>query len=220
MREQPIGIERGQSSVLASNAVLRNTYMLLGLTLAFSALMAGISIMFNLPRPHWLIFLVGAYGLMFLVEKNRNSGAGLALIFAFTGFMGYCLGPILNYFISSGAGDIVTTAFGGTAMIFLALSAFALVTKRDLSFLGGMLFAGFWVLIALMLANAFLALPLLSLVISALFILFSAGAILLTTQSIIRGGETNYISATLTLYLSIYNIFVSLLQILGIMGDD
>lgn len=220
MNEQPIGVQRTQSSALASNAVLRNTYMLLSMTLAWSALVAGISVMMNLPGVHWIVFLVGAYGLMFLVEKNRNSSLGLVLIFAFTGFMGYTLAPLLNMFFSNGAGDIVITAFGGTALIFLTLSAYALTTKRDLSFLNGMMLAGFVVLIGGMIANFFLQMPVISLALSAMFILFSSGAILLTTQNIIRGGETNYISATLTLYLSIYNIFVSLLHILGMGGDD
>lgn len=204
-----------QTGVRDTNKVLRNTYLLLSLTLGFSAVVAGVSAMLALPSPHWIVLLVGVYGLMFLTEKNRNNSMGLVFTFLFTGFLGYTLGPIINMFLRNGGGDIVLTAIGGTALTFFALSAYALTTKRDLSFIGGMLFVGFWVLLVAMIANIFLQMPALHLALSAMFMLFSSGAILLTTQQIIRGGETNYISATISLYISIYNIFVSLLTLLG-----
>jgi modulator of FtsH protease len=208
------------SSALATNKVLRNTYFLLGITLAWSAIIAAGAAALALPHPGLIITLVGFYGLLYLTEKNRNSSLGLLFVFLLTGFMGYTLGPILNMFLARGGSDIVMMALGGTAVTFFTTSAYALTTKRDLSFIGGMLLAGFVVLIVAVIANIFLQMPALSLAISAMFILFSAGAILLTTQSIIRGGETNYISATVTLYVSIYNIFVSLLQILGLTSSD
>ena len=174
----------------------------------------------NLPRPGLIIMLVGFYGLLFLTEKNRDNSMGLVFTFMFTGFLGYTIGPILNMYVGAGMGDVILTALGGTALAFMAASAYALTTKRDLSFLNGMLMAGFVVLLVGMVANIFLQMPLLSLAMSGMFILFSTGVILLTTQSIIRGGETNYISATISLYVSIYNIFISLLSILGIMNSN
>lgn len=210
----------GYEGVLSTNKVLRNTYFLLSLTLLWSAVVAGAAMVMNLPHPGFIITLVGFYGLLFLTEKNRNNGLGLVFTFALTGFMGYTLGPILNMYVSAGLGDMIVLALGGTAVTFMACSAYALTTKRDLSFLGGMLLAGFIAIVVAMIANIFLKLPMLSLAISAMFVLFSSAAILLTTQSIVRGGETNYISATVTLYVSIYNLFISLLQILGVMNDD
>ncbi|MDW6003916.1 Bax inhibitor-1/YccA family protein [Vibrio mangrovi] len=207
-------------SAFQTNKVLRNTYALLGMTLLWSALIAGVSMAMNLPSPGLIIMLVGFYGLLFLTEKNRNNSMGLVFTFLFTGFLGYTLGPILNMYIGAGLGDVVVMALGGTALTFMAASAYALTTKRDLSFLNGMLMAGFVVLLVGVIANIFLQLPALHLAISGLFVLFSTGAILLTTQQIIRGGETNYISATITLYVSIYNLFLSLLQLLGVMNDD
>lgn len=209
-----------QTGVLQTNKVLRNTYALLSMTLLWSAVIAGISMAMNLPRPGLIITLVGFYGLLFLTEKNRNSSLGVVFAFLFTGFLGYTLGPILNMYVSHGMGDVVVTALGGTALTFMAASAYALTTKRDLSFLNGMLLAGFVVLLVGMIANIFLQMPMLYLAMSGLFVLFSTGAILLTTQQIVRGGETNYISATITLYVSIYNLFLSLLSILGVMNDD
>ncbi|KDM92229.1 Bax inhibitor-1/YccA family protein [Photobacterium galatheae] len=210
----------GYEGVLSTNKVLRNTYFLLSMTLLWSAVVAGVSMAMNLPYPGFIITLVGFYGLLFLTEKNRNNGLGLVFTFLLTGFMGYTLGPILNSYVSAGLGDTIVLALGGTAVTFMACSAYALTTKRDLSFLGGMLLAGFIAIVVAMVANIFLQMPMLSLAISAMFVLFSSAAILLTTQSIVRGGETNYISATVTLYVSIYNLFVSLLQILGVMGSD
>lgn len=207
-------------SVIQTNKVLRNTYFLLSLTLLWSAGVAAFSMAMNLPHPGLIIMLVGFYGLLFLTEKNRNNGMGLVFTFLFTGFLGYTLGPILNMYVGAGMGDVIVTALGGTALAFMGASAYALTTKRDLSFLNGMLLAGFVVLVVGMIANIFLQMPMLSLAMSGMFVLFSTGVILLTTQQIVRGGETNYISATVSLYVSIYNIFISLLSILGVMNDD
>ncbi|MCA4021728.1 Bax inhibitor-1/YccA family protein [Vibrio vulnificus] len=209
-----------QESARQTNKVLRNTYALLSMTLLWSAIVAGVAMVMNLPHPGIIITLVGFYGLLFLTEKNRNNGLGLVFTFALTGFMGYTLGPILNAYVGAGMGDLIVTALGGTALSFLAASAYALTTKRDLSMMGGLMLSLFVVLIVGMIASIFIQSTVLHLALSSLFIVFSTMAILMTTQSIVRGGETNYISATVTLYVSIYNIFVSLLQILGIMNDD
>lgn len=209
-----------QGSALETNKVLRNTYTLLAMTLAFSAAVAGISMALGLPYPGLIITLVGFYGLLFLVHKTANSGAGVASVFAFTGFMGYTLGPILNMVIGAGGGEMVMTALGGTALIFFALSGYVLTTKKDMSFLNGMLFAGFWVLLIGVVANIFLNIPALSLGLSAMFILFSSGVILVQTSDIIKGGERNYIMATVTLYVSLYNIFISLLNLLMAFGGS
>jgi modulator of FtsH protease len=207
-------------SALQTNKVLRNTYALLSMTLLWSAVVASISMAMELPRPGLIMMLVGFYGLLFLTEKNRNNGLGLVFTFLFTGFLGYTIGPILNMYIGAGMGDAIITALGGTALTFMAASAYALTTKRDLSFLNGMLMAGFVVIVVGFIASIFIHIPMLHLALSGLFVLFSTGSILLTTQQIVRGGETNYISATITLYVSIYNLFISLLSILGIMNDD
>ena len=209
-----------QESALQTNKVLRNTYALLSMTLLWSAIVAGVSMAMNLPRPGIIITLVAFYGLLFLTEKNRNNGMGLVFTFLFTGFLGYTLGPILNMYVGAGMGDVVLTALGGTALAFLGASAYALTTKRDLTFIGGLLMAGFVVLLVGTVVNLFFHMPALYLAMSGLFVLFSTGAIMLTTQQIIRGGENNYISATITLFVSIYNLFISLLSILGVMNDD
>ncbi|WP_392340609.1 Bax inhibitor-1 family protein [Moritella marina] len=211
---------KSQESVLATNKVLRNTYMLLAMTLAFSAIIAAAVVTLNLPAPGIIITLVGVYGLMYLTEKNRNNSMGILFVFLFTGFLGYTVGPLINMYIGAGMGDIVVLAFAGTAFTFFGLSAYVLTTKKDMSFLNGMMMAGFVVLIVAMIGNIFLQIPALSLAISAMFIMFSSGAILMQTSSIIHGGETSYISATVTIFVSLYNIFVSLLQILGIMSSD
>ena len=209
-----------KSSALATNKVLRNTYMLLAMTLAFSSLVAGAVVALNLPAPGIIITLVGVYGLMYLTEKNRNNSMGILFVFLFTGFLGYTVGPLISMYLGAGMGDVVVLALAGTAFTFFGLSAYVLTTKKDMSFISGMMMAGFVVLIVAMIGNIFLQIPALSLAISAMFILFSSGAILMQTSAIIHGGETSYISATVTIFVSLYNIFVSLLQILGIMGGD
>ncbi|QGM80259.1 Bax inhibitor-1 family protein [Otariodibacter oris] len=207
-------------SLLSTHKVLRNTYFLLALTLTFSAVVAMVSMSLNLPPLPWWGLLVGFYGLLFLTNATANSGMGLVSVFALTGFLGYTLGPILNAYISYGLGDVVGLALGATAAVFFACSAYVLTTKKDMSFLSGMMIALFVVLLVGVIANIFLTIPALSLAISALFIIFSTGAILLATSNIIHGGETNYIRATVDLYVSLYNLFLSFLQIFGVLGND
>lgn len=201
-------------------AVLKNTYMLLGLTIAFSAVVAFFSM--NLPRPGIIITLVGFYGLFFLTAKLRNSAWGIVSTFALTGFMGYTLGPIIGMFAGAGAMPVVANALGLTAFVFFGLSAYALISRKDFSFLAGFLTAGFFVLIGAMLIGFFMNIPGLQLAISAGFVLFSSAAILYETGNIIHGGERNYVMATIGLYVSIYNLFLSLLNILMAFGggDD
>jgi len=200
-------------------SVLKNTYMLLGLTIGFSAVVAYLSM--NMPRPGFIITLVGFYGLFFLTAKLRDSVWGLVSTFALTGFMGYTLGPIIGMFAGAGAMPIVMNALGLTAFVFFGLSAYALTTRKDFSFLAGFITAGFFVLIGAMLLGFFMHVPGLQLAISSGFVLFSSAAILYQTGEIIHGGERNYIMATVSLYVSIYNLFVSLLSILSALsGDD
>ena len=229
---QPDQIRRGgptmayrdavQESALATNKVLRNTYLLLSMTLLFSAAMAGMSIALNLPYFGPLITLVGYFGLLFLTYKLKHSAAGIIAVFALTGFMGLTLGPIVGYYINAipNGDQLVMTALGGTGVIFLGLSAYALKSRKDFSFMGGMLFAGILVAFLAGLGAAVFSIPALSLAVSAMFIILMSGMILYQTSAIIHGGETNYIMATITLYVSIYNLFLSLLQILGIFGGD
>ncbi|EKE79853.1 Bax inhibitor-1/YccA family protein [Idiomarina xiamenensis] len=209
-------------SVLQVNKVLRNTYTLLAMTLAFSAIVATVAAAVNAPPVHWAFMLIGFYGLLFLVHKTANSSAGIISVFALTGFMGYTLGPILGMLVGAGAGELVAMALGGTALIFFALSGYVLTTKKDMSFMGGMLTAGMVVLLVAVVANLFLQVPALGLAISALFMLFSSALIMYQTSEIIHGGERNYILATVTLFVSLYNIFISLLNLLMAFagGDD
>ena len=200
---------RDRTSLLSTHKVLRNTYFMLSLTLAFSAITATASTVLMLPSPGLILTLVGMYGLMFLTYKTADKPVGILSAFAFTGFLGYILGPILNAYLSA-----------GTALVFFCCSAYVLTTRKDMSFLGGMLMAGIVVVLIGMVANIFLQLPALHLAISAVFILLSSGAILYETSNIIHGGETNYIRATVSLYVSLYNIFVSLLSILGFASRD
>jgi modulator of FtsH protease len=205
----------------AARQVLRNTYLLLSLCLGFSALTAGVSAALNLPGPGILVTLVGYFGLLFLVTKYRDSGQGVALVFALTGFMGYTLGPIISHYLKMPNGSLtVMTALGGTAVIFLGMSAYALVTKRDLSFMRGMLTVGVLLAFVAGLAAIFLNIPALSLTVSAVFVLLMSGMILFETNNIVRGGETNYVMATVSLFVSIFNLFASLLQLLGFANKE
>ncbi|MCR3755114.1 MAG: modulator of FtsH protease [Candidatus Westeberhardia cardiocondylae] len=202
-----------RQSLLNTNKVLRNTYFLLSLTLIFSTLTATLSALFNLPSPGLILMLFGFYGLLFLVHKLSNSSSGIVATFALTGFMGYTLGPLLNMLLSIGSSDIIVLALGGTALVFLSCSIYVLTTKKDMSFLSGMLLTGFIVLVGAIISNIFLQIPALSLTISVMFILFSSAAILWETSNIINGGETNYIRATVSLYVSLYNMFVSFISV-------
>lgn len=211
------------TTVMDSSArrVLRNTYMLLSMCLGFSALTAGISLAFQLPHPGLIITMIGYFGLLFLVTKYRNRGLGVLFVFALTGFMGYTLGPILGLYLNLPNGaQTVMTALGGTAIIFMAMSGYALVSKRDLSFLGGFLTAGVLVAFLASIAAIFLQIPAFSLAISAVFVLLMSGMILYETNNIVRGGEDNYIMATVSLFVSLFNLFLSLLQILGFVNSS
>ncbi|MGP1676790.1 MAG: Bax inhibitor-1/YccA family protein [Burkholderiales bacterium] len=206
---------------LAANKVIRNTYLLLSMTLAFSALAAAASMALKLPHPGLILTLVGYFGLLFLTTKFRDSALGLAFVFALTGFMGYTLGPILNAYLALPNGaQVVMTAMGGTAAIFVGLSAYALASRKDFSFIGGFLMVGILVGFLAGLAAVFFELPGLSLAVSATFVLLMSGLILYQTSSIIHGGEANYIMATVTLYVSIFNLFTSLLHLLGFAGGE
>lgn len=216
-------IERAGSSELAVNKVLKNTYMLLGMTLIFSGFVAFLSTAMALPVPRGIfgmvVLLAGFYGLLFAIEKTKNSPMGLVLTFVFTGFMGYLLGPLLNLAIQVDP-TLIMTALGGTGLTFFGLSAYVLTTKKDMSFMRGAIVAGFWVLLIGIIANMFLQIPAFHLAIVSLVMLFSAIIIMYQTSAIIHGGETNYISATVTLFVSIYNIFSGLLQLLLAFGGD
>lgn len=200
--------------------VLRNTYFLLSLTLIFSTLTAAVSTLLHLPAPGLILMLVGFYGLLFLTHRLANSSSGILATFALTGFMGYTLTPLLSLLLESGAGNTIILALGGAALVFFCCSAYVLTTRKDMSFISGMMMAGFVVVLVAITANFFLQIPALSLTISMMFILFSSGAILLETSKIINGGETNYVRATVSLYVSLYNVFVSLLSIFSGMRNN
>ena len=211
-----------RESVLVTNRLIRNTYTLLSMTLLFSALTAGLSMSLNLPHPGLLLTLGGYFGLLFATAKFRNSSLGLAFVFALTGFMGYTLGPILNSYLSLPNGSqVVMTAMGTTGVIFFGLSAYAITSRKDFSFIGGFLMVGILVAFIAGLSAIFFEMPVLSLVVSSMFVLLMSGLILYQTSQLIHGGETNYIMATVTLYVSIFNLFTSLLHLLGFMnGED
>jgi modulator of FtsH protease len=213
-----IGIE----SALSTNKVLRNTYMLLGMTLVFSAVTAGISMAVGLSQGYALILMLVGFGLLFVVNKTADTAKGLPAIFAFTGVMGAAIGPMLNYYLAMPGGPaLVMQALGGTAVVFFGLSAYALTTRKDFSYMGGFLMVGLLVAVVAMVANIFLAIPALSLTISAAVVMIMSGLILFDTSRIINGGETNYIRATVALYLDIYNLFIHLLSLLtAFSGDD
>ena len=214
---------RPAESVLTTNKMLKNTYMLLSMTLLFSAMTAGASMYLNLPPLGLIVTMVGYFGLLFLTTKFSNSGLGLVFVFALTGFMGLTLGPILSMYLTmfSNGSELIMTALGGTGIIFLGLSGYALVSRKDFSFIGGFLSVGIMVMFLAGIGAMIFSIPALSLAVSAGFILLMSGLILYQTSEIIHGGETNYILATITLYVSIYNLFLSLLQLLAAFsGDD
>lgn len=209
-------------STTETNKLIRNTYTLLSMTLAFSAVTAGIAMMMNMPPLHWGITLLGYFGLLFLTSALSNSAWGLLSVFALTGFMGLTLGPIINMYLNafSNGHELVMMAFGSTAAVFLGLSGYALTTRKDFSFLGGFLFVGILVAFLAGIGAIVFNMPGLSLAVSAMFVLLMSGLILYQTSDMVHGRETNYIMATVTLYVSIYNLFLSLLQLFGIMGED
>ena len=219
---QQYAVARPAPSVLTTNKLIRNTYILLSLTLLFSALMAGVSIAMNLPSMGMLITLGGYFGLLFLTSALRNSTWGLAAVFALTGFMGLTLGPFLNAYMQvfSNGGQLVMLALGGTGIIFLGLSGYALTTRKDFSFMGGFLMVGILVAFLLGICAVLFSIPAMALAVSAIFILLMSGMILYQTSEMIHGGETNYIMATITLYVAIYNLFTSLLHLLAMFAGQ
>ena len=215
-------VVRSGGQAIEINRVLKNTYMLLALTLLFSAATAGVAMVANMPHLGIIPTLIGYFALLFLVTKFRNSSLGIVFVFLFTGFMGLTLGPILNVYINAVANgpQMVMMALGGTGVIFLGLSAYALISRKDFSFVGGMLFIGILVAFVAGLVAVLFSIPALSLAVSAMFVLLMSGLILFQTSAIIHGGETNYVMATVTLYMSIFNLFTSLLHLFGIFGDE
>ncbi len=218
MNESPTVVTRRPAeSILSTNKVLKNTYLLLSITLIFSAVMAAVSVQLNFPPLHWAIQLGGMIGLLMLTNVFKNSAIGLLCVFAFTGFMGLTAGPTINAYLTffSNGAELVMTAAGGTGVIFLALSGYVLTTRKDFSFMGGFLFVGLIVMIVASLANLFFQVAAVQLALSAASILLFSGYILYDTSKIIHGGETNYIMATVQLFLDIYIIFMNLLHLLG-----
>ena len=222
MNQFNTAVVRSQEQVLSTNKVLKNTYMLLAATLAFSAVMAMVSLSLAVPPWTYIASVIVSMVLgIFVLPRTANSAAGIGVIFAITGLLGFGLGAILQIYLALPKGpQIIATAFGGTGVIFLGLSGYALTSKRDFSFMGGFLFAGMIAVLVAIVANIFFQMPALALAISGAIILLMSGFILWDTSRILNGGETNYIMATYSIYLSIFNIFISLLQILGIMGDE
>lgn len=222
MANTDFSVVRSTQAVLATNKVLKNTYLLLAATLGFSALTAMLSIALAVPGWMYLVSVIAAMLMgIFVLPRTANSANGIGVIFLITGLLGFGLGSILSMYLALPNGpQTVALAFGGTAAIFLGLSGYALTSKRDFSFMGGFIFAGMMVVILAIVANLFLQMPALSLAISSAIILLMSGFILFDTSRIARGEETNYIMATYGIYLSIFNIFISLLQLLGIMGEE
>ncbi len=224
MSQSPeIVVRRANESVLATNKVIKNTYMLLSMTLLFSAFTAWVSMEMNMPYLGALVTFGGYFALLFLTSALRNSAWGILSIFALTGFMGLTLGPVINLYLNafSNGAELVALAMGGTGAIFIGLSSYALTTRKDFSFMGGFLMVGILAAFLAGIGAMIFSIPLLSLAVSGVFVLLMSGLILYQTSEIIHGGETNYIMATITLYMSIYNLFMSLLHILGaVAGDD
>ena len=221
MQEREFTLDQALVEQQDVSRVLRNTYALLAMTLAFSGLVAFIAQQMQVAYPSIFVVLIGFYGLFFLTVKLRDSAWGLLSTFALTGFMGYTLGPILNRYLGmANGGEVISAAFAMTALVFCGLSAYVLTTRKDMSFLSGFITAGFFVLLGAVVASFFFQISGLQLAISAGFVLFSSVCILYQTSAIIHGGERNYIMATIGLYVSLYNLFLSLLQLLGIFGGD
>ncbi len=210
----------GNESIL-QHKVLQNTYALLSMTLLFSGVVASISMVMNLPHPGIILTLLGYFGLLYLTAANRNSATGIVCVFALTGFMGYTLGPVISAYLSLPNGPLVVAkALITTGIIFIALSAYVLITRKNLSFMGGFLMAGILIAFIGAIAALIFNIPALSLAISAVFVLLMSGLILYETSNIIHGGETNYIMATVSLFVAIYNLFSSLLMLLGFSSQE
>ncbi len=211
----------GWSATLATHKVLRNTYALLSLTLLFSAGVAAAAVALRLPAPGLILTLAGYFGLLFLIHKVQNRAAAIPAVFALTGFMGYTLGPLLSAHLAMpGGAQTITLALAATGATFLALSGWVLATRRDFSFMGGFLFAGMVIAVLAGLAAMFFEMPALALAVSAMVALLSAGLILFETSRIVNGGETNYVMATVSLFVSLFNLFTSLLSLFGFGGSN
>lgn len=222
MQRESSVVRRSQTSLLATHVVLRNTYFLLSLTLLFSAAMAYFAMSINAAPPGIILQLIGMFGLLALTSALRNSAWGILATFAFTGFMGYTIGPMINLFVhgfSNGAA-LVGTALGATGLIFLTLSGYVLTTRKEFSYMGGFLFVAVMIAFMVGLLNLFLQMPMLQLAISGIFALLSSALILYHTSEIIQGGERNYIMATISLYVALFNLFTSLLQILSFFAGN
>ena len=222
MSNEQLLASQSQAGVLATNKLIRNTYMLLSMTLLFSAFTAAVSVVLRMPPMTYLLSIGAAFLLMwFVLPRVANSSKGIGVVFAITGLMGFSLGPILSAYLSLSNGPtIIATALAGTGVIFLGLSGYALVSRKDFSFMGGFLFVGLLVVIGAAFANLFFSIPALSLAISAAVIMIMSGFILYDTSRMVHGSETNYVLATVGLYVNIFNIFVNLLHLLGIASDD
>ncbi|MCP4324262.1 MAG: Bax inhibitor-1/YccA family protein [Psychromonas sp.] len=219
MNSPSVQTQTGSQSV-SINKVLKNTYILLGMTLAFSALTATIATMMNIGGGISLVLMLVGFALLFVVSKTADSSKGLFWVFMFTGVMGASLGNMLNHYLAMENGaSLIMQALGSTALIFFALSAYALTSKKDFSFMGGFLMTGMIVVIIAMIANIFLQIPIMQVVISSVVVLIMSGFILFDTSRIINGGETNYIRATVSLYLNLFNLFIHLLSLLNILDD-
>lgn len=209
------------------NRVLRNTYWLLALSMIPTVLGAWLGVQMHLslfagnPMIGFVVFMAVAFGFFYAIEKTKNSGLGVAVLLGFTFFMGLMLSRLIEHTLGfSNGGSLIMTAFGGTALIFGVMATVATVSKRDFSGMGKWLFAGLLVIVVASLANIFLQLPALQLSISVIAIAIFSAYILFDLQQVINGGETNYISATLRIYLDVYNVFVNLLSLLGIFGGN
>lgn len=220
MEQRSMYSSASQASVLQTNKVLRNTYMLLAMTLAFSALCAGVAMAVGISPLMSLGMTIGAFITLFIVQKKADSSSGIAWVFLFTGLMGASLGYTLNFYLNVAGPGLIMQALGATALVFFGLSAYALTTRKDFSFMGGFLMIGLMVVIIAGIANIFFAVPAVSLALSAAIVLIMSGLILFDTSRIIHGGETNYVRATVSLYLNIYNLFTSILHLLGAFGSD
>jgi len=222
MANQTTVVQRArQESILATNSVIRNTYILLALSLTFSAVMAAVAMVMNAPSLGFITFL-GYFGLLFFIQAFRNSALGIVGVFALTGFMGFTLGPMLNAYMHAFTNgyQLIMTALGGTAAIFFGLSSYALTTKKDFSYMAGFLAAGAMVLLLAVVIQVFFPMPMLQLAMSAAFVLFSSAIILFETSQIIHGGERNYVMATVSLFIALYNLFISLLHLLSIFAGN
>ncbi|MFP4244916.1 MAG: Bax inhibitor-1/YccA family protein [Ectothiorhodospira sp.] len=220
-RASSVGTPQAGSRALATNKVIRNTYLLLSMTLAFSAAMAFVALAVGAQPVHWLVMLAVFIGMPFGIQALRNSVWALPLTFAFTGIMGYILGPIVGLYLALPNGPaIVGGALASTAVVFVGLSGYALVTRKDFSFLGGFVFVGLLVALAAIIANIFLALPALSLAISSAVVLLISAAILWDTSRMVHDGEANYVMMTVSLFANIYVLFMHLMNLFALLSGD